>query len=351
MGIWSDLSGGGGGGSGDVTGPASSTNNAIATFNGTSGKTIQSSPATVDGAGLMTTTTLNLTNPLGPTYGGTGQSTLTTGDTLYASGANTFSKLGIGSANDLLMVSGSVPAWTAQTSITSLGTITTGTWNATAIGPTYGGTGLSSYSSGDIIYASAANTLSALAKGTDGQVLTLASGVPSWAAASGGGGAKEFWFSAESMQPLETNFAPLVKISGTNQRIFVRAFDDTTEEYVNGKIQVPGSVDTSGSVTFRVYCYAATAAASKNVAFTLGHLALNDSEAFDQAFTDVDSGDKAIDATQGDVSEISWSETVTNLGWAANDLVLFRLSRPQASANNLAGDLYVLSLAIEIPRA
>lgn len=37
---------------------------------------------------------------------------------------------------------------------------------------------------GDTVYASAANTLARLPKGTDGQVLTLASGVPSWAASS-----------------------------------------------------------------------------------------------------------------------------------------------------------------------
>lgn len=41
--------------------------------------------------------------------------------------------------------------------------------------------------SGDIIYGGASGTGTRLAKGTDGQVLTLASGVPSWAAASGGG--------------------------------------------------------------------------------------------------------------------------------------------------------------------
>ena len=40
---------------------------------------------------------------------------------------------------------------------------------------------------GDTVYASAANTLARLAKGSDGQVLTLASGVPSWAAAAAGG--------------------------------------------------------------------------------------------------------------------------------------------------------------------
>ena len=41
--------------------------------------------------------------------------------------------------------------------------------------------------SGDIIYATAASTLARLAKGADGTVLTLASGLPSWAAPSSGG--------------------------------------------------------------------------------------------------------------------------------------------------------------------
>jgi hypothetical protein len=48
-----------------------------------------------------------------------------------------------------------------------------------------GGTGLTSYATGDIVYASATNTLSKLTAGTDGNVLTLASGVPSWAAPTG----------------------------------------------------------------------------------------------------------------------------------------------------------------------
>ena len=40
---------------------------------------------------------------------------------------------------------------------------------------------------GDVLYATAADTLANLAKGTDDQVLTLASGLPSWADASSGG--------------------------------------------------------------------------------------------------------------------------------------------------------------------
>jgi len=51
-----------------------------------------------------------------------------------------------------------------------------------------GGTNLTTYATGDILYASATNTLSKLTAGTNGYVLTLASGVPTWAAASGGGG-------------------------------------------------------------------------------------------------------------------------------------------------------------------
>jgi len=54
---------------------------------------------------------------------------------------------------------------------------------------THGGTAQSTYASGDILYASATNTLSKLAKGTDTQVLTLSGGLPTWAAAGGGGGA------------------------------------------------------------------------------------------------------------------------------------------------------------------
>lgn len=41
---------------------------------------------------------------------------------------------------------------------------------------------------GDIIYASGASTPAKLAKGANGEVLTLAAGLPSWAAAPGNGG-------------------------------------------------------------------------------------------------------------------------------------------------------------------
>ena len=54
----------------------------------------------------------------------------------------------------------------------------------TALAETSGGTGQSTFTAGDILYADGANSLAKLAKGSDAEILTLASGVPSWAAAA-----------------------------------------------------------------------------------------------------------------------------------------------------------------------
>jgi len=61
--------------------------------------------------------------------------------------------------------------YTGQTSITTLGTINQGTWNGTVIDEVYGGTGQSSYTTGDILYASGSNTLAKLTLGASGKIL------------------------------------------------------------------------------------------------------------------------------------------------------------------------------------
>lgn len=77
--------------------------------------------------------------------------------------------------------------YAGQSTITTLGTVTTGVWNATTIATTYGGTGLTTYTTGDMIYASGTNTLAKLAAGADGKVLQMnASGVPTWGDIDGG---------------------------------------------------------------------------------------------------------------------------------------------------------------------
>ena len=67
------------------------------------------------------------------------------------------------------------------------GAITTGTWQATKVAEIYGGTNQLTYTTGDILYASAENTLSKLSVGTAGQVLTVNTGVPSWQNSTSGG--------------------------------------------------------------------------------------------------------------------------------------------------------------------
>jgi hypothetical protein len=91
---WSSPSGGGGGGS--VT--------SVSGSGGTTGLTLTGGPITTSG-------TLTLGGTLAETNGGTGQSTYSTGDLLYASAPNTLSKLTIGGTNQVLGTSGGVPAW------------------------------------------------------------------------------------------------------------------------------------------------------------------------------------------------------------------------------------------------
>ena len=159
----------------------------------------------------------------------------------------------------------------------------------------------------------------------------------------------EIQFDANTLYCPSTGGAALRLLEGASAETFVRAFDDTTEEYVQGKFRLPDSLDTAGTVTFCVAVTAATAAASKNVQHRFGHIALADSEDFDAVYTNEDSGERPIDATQDDISIHTWTETVANLGWAAGDLVLFRYSRIAPSANNLGGDMYLLHLTIRIP--
>lgn len=89
----------------------------------------------------------------------------TAGDISYrGSTANAKTRLGIGTARQVLAVNAgaTAPEWVPSAS----STLTT---------------------TGDTLYASAANTLARLGIGTTGQVLTVSGGVPTWAAAATGG--------------------------------------------------------------------------------------------------------------------------------------------------------------------
>lgn len=78
-------------------------------------------------------------------------------------------------------------SYVGQTSITTLGTITTGEWTATVISPTHGGTGFETYTKGDMLYSDATNSLAKLTAGTNYQFLMQGpSGIPVWSDIDGG---------------------------------------------------------------------------------------------------------------------------------------------------------------------
>lgn len=91
----------------------------------------------------------------------------------------------VGTSNRISVLSDSIDistSYVGQTSITTLGTIATGTWNGTAIGVAYGGTGLTSYTVGNLIYANGSSSLTVLAPNSGGtkQFLSMTSSTPSW---------------------------------------------------------------------------------------------------------------------------------------------------------------------------
>lgn len=87
--------------------------------------------------------------------------------------------------NEFNATSGHDHDGTDSKTVTTLGTVSAGTWQGTAVATGYGGTGqdFSATAQGNIIYFSAAGTVAALGPGTSGQFLKTqgASANPVWA--------------------------------------------------------------------------------------------------------------------------------------------------------------------------
>jgi hypothetical protein len=106
--------------------------------------------------------------------------TLTVSNTLTFTGTDS-SSVAFGAGGTVAYTDvGTLSSLVSASALATVGTITTGTWSATAIAATKGGTGFTTYTTGDLIYASATNTLSKLAAGTDGQIMVVESGAPAW---------------------------------------------------------------------------------------------------------------------------------------------------------------------------
>lgn len=343
-----------GGGGGDLS---------FVTDSGTA-TSVASSIGIIGGTGISTSgsganVTFNLETPVTVANGGTGASTLTgvlTGNGASAITASTVTQYGTVIAGVSNAVSSVAPHATSGVPYISQGAASNPAFGTAVVAG--GGTGNTTFTAYSVVCAGTTATgvfQNVSGVGTAAQVLTSngAGNLPTWQAA-GSATVPNYKVYNRSLdfQANETNFAPLELLSGTTIKQMVRAFDQTTEEFVNGVFRVPSDL-TTGTVTFTAYVMAKTAAASKNIGLTFAHAARNNSEDFDPAspYTDLDSGAIAIDATQDALTLCSFTQTVTNLAWAANDIVFFKLSRDVAVANNLAADMYLFDFNISIPRA
>jgi hypothetical protein len=129
----------------------------------------------------LTANTLNLTNALTTAYGGTGLTSYTAGDLSYYAAGTVLSKLAIGTAGQILTVNSgaTAPQWSTLSgvAVTTFSAGTTGFTPSSAtsgaitlagtLATTNGGTGLTSFTSGGVVYASSSSAL------TTGSALTF----------------------------------------------------------------------------------------------------------------------------------------------------------------------------------
>ncbi len=160
---------------GAVIGPASATDNNVVLFDGTTGKLIKDAGVSLSGSNtgdisLGNTNYLSLTdqvltgNTIGAAYGGTGITSYTIGDMVYASSGTTLSKLtAVSTGNSLISGgTGASPSW---------GKIGLTTHISGTLPAANGGTGIASYTIGDIVFASGTTSLSKLTAVATGNAL------------------------------------------------------------------------------------------------------------------------------------------------------------------------------------
>ena len=124
------------------------------------------------GTGITTSGTFTFT-------GGTNVTTSVTGNTVTINSTDQFT----GTVTSVDVSGGTTGLTTSGGPITTSGTITIGG----VLEADNGGTGLSSYTQGDMLYYNTSTTvLSKLGIGTNGQVLTVSGGLPTWADAAPG---------------------------------------------------------------------------------------------------------------------------------------------------------------------
>jgi hypothetical protein len=217
--------------------------------------------------------------------GGTGLTSFVSGDLIYANGTSSFTNLAASSSTQgyFLKNDNGIPTWAdvslvgsaSPYSITAGSGLSGGNYNGSSavtwtvdfnvvattsnlnsnvaridtleneIQPVNrGGTGLTSYTVGDLLYAVGPTTLSVLSAGNNGEVLTMSSGLPSWAVASGGSGGGYWTQSGSSIYYTNGNVG--IGTTNPNYKLHVAGTSNFTNAiYANGSVGLSGQVLTS----------------------------------------------------------------------------------------------------------
>ena len=93
------------------------------------------------------------------------------GDIVYASSSSQLRRLAKGTDTHVLILSSGVPAWSATTGITTVGTIATGVWQGTDVGVAYGGTGVSTLTANGVLIGNGASAITSVVMTTKGHIL------------------------------------------------------------------------------------------------------------------------------------------------------------------------------------
>ena len=109
-----------------------------------------------------------------------------TGDIIYASSSSQLRRLAKGTDTHVLILSSGIPAWSASTGITSvgtltdltvsgtsttIGTVTSGVWQGTDVGVAYGGTGVSTLTANGVLVGNGGSAITSVDMSTKGHVL------------------------------------------------------------------------------------------------------------------------------------------------------------------------------------
>lgn len=155
---------------GAVTGPASSVDGRIAVFSGISGKLIK------DSGILPTTTGINFMQISNPTTTNSFIRVTSAGVPSYRTASEVKSDIGLGSVENTKL-----STWAGSTYLTTLGDITSGTWEATDIGLAHGGTGASlTARAGGVVYSTSSGMAISAAGSSSQVLLSGGTGSPTW---------------------------------------------------------------------------------------------------------------------------------------------------------------------------